>query len=362
MHAFSNNAVGTLLDPIAFSQSVSQLLLSPEHLALFAGVDPATGVIQAITLSDPTDPSVYEIVYATEKAGNALYVTRGKEGTVKRSWSVGTVVSARVTAGMLDSFEQKKSPDGRVTLGAGSAVHGTTGVAINASSDRSGLVAIGGYPAAPYHKRAPHDMSKNVLAYESVTVTQMLSIAGAPQWEAGLTAFGISPIAPTTPDGNQYVPVLDAFPTEQAFQLGATEPAWDATGDYTPFTAASEPGVSGKWARANLTEGLVQDFGGEISLLLTEVGFIVKYAVIGTTPPSVTIEGLDGAPLVLNQPLSSIGNSNAAIASQWHRFASLPNTAVRGLRFKVDSPGNSVSFAGRFYAKGIFLSQFQLRP
>lgn len=355
MHAFSNNAVGTLLDPIAFSQSASQLLLSPEHIALFADVDPATGVIQAITLSDPTDPSVYEIVYATEKAGDALLVTRGQEGTVKRSWDVGTVVSARVTAGMLDSFEQKKPPpDGRVALGAGSAVHGTTGVAINAASDSSGLVAIGGYPAVRFRTPEPRDMSKNVLAYEAVTTTAMLELvaSGLDAWEPGILVRESYPRGPSIPDGNQYVLTIDDFPAVHQFQTGATEPDWNTMGQYTEFTQASEPGVSGRWSRTNLAEGIVQEFGEYILLFPTEVGFISAWASPGSTTVHVTIEdATSGEPLVLNQPLTDILGRN-----HWHRFTSIPNKGLRSIRFKVVSSGDAAYIAGRFYAKGVFVS------
>ncbi|WP_087746273.1 MULTISPECIES: hypothetical protein [unclassified Acidovorax] len=355
MQAFSNNAVGTLLDPIAFSQSFSQLLLSPEHIALFADVDPATGLIQAITLSDPTDPSVYEIVYATEKAGNALFVTRGQEGTVKQSWGVGTVVSARITAGMLDSFEQKKPPpDGRVALGAGSAVHGASGVAINASSDRSGLVAIGGYPAVRFRTPEPRDMSKNVLAYEAVTTTAMLELvaSGLEAWEPGILVGESYPMGPTIPDGNQYVLTIDDFPAVSQVQSGATEPAWNTTGQYTEFTQASEPGVSGRWSRTNLAVGVVQEFGGSILLFPTEVGFISDSVSLGSTPVYVTIEdATSGESLVLNQPLTGILGNN-----HWHRFTSIPNKGLQSIRFKVVSSGDAVYVMGRFYAKGVFVS------
>lgn len=359
MHVFSNNAVGTLLDPISFSESVSPLMLSHEHAALFADVSPETGLIQAITLSDPADPGTYEIVYATEKfvgsTSTLLYVTRGQEGTVKQSWNDGTVVSARVTAGMLDSFEQKKPPpDGRVALGAGAAVHGASGVAINAVSDSSGLVAIGGYPAVRFRTPEPRDMSKNVLAYEAVTTTAMLELtaSGLRAWEPGILMSESYPKGPSTPDGNQYVLTIDDFPAVRRVQAGATEPAWNTTGQYTEFTQASEPGVSGRWSRANLAEGVVQEFGEAILLFPTEVGFISGGVSLGSTPVYVTIEdATSGEPLVLNQPLTDILGSG-----HWHRFTSIPNKGLQSIRFKVVSSGDAAYVMGRFYAKGVFVS------
>lgn len=367
MHVFSNNAVGTLREPIPFSESFSTLMISVEEGALFAALPSNSsegGPKQALTLTDPSEPDVYEIVYAVSRndysTGVNIRVERGQEGTTPRSWGTSTKVSARVTAGMLDSFMQKEPVDGRVALGAGAKVHGTSGVAINASVDRAGLVAIAGYPAVPYRIPEPRDMLKNVLAYEAVATTAVLELttAGADVWASGYNVTESYPYIPTTPDGNQYIATFDEFPAVTWVAAGATEPTWNTTGDYTEFTEASEPGVSGRWTRFNLTEGVVLDFGAELKLFPTELGVMVNWASLGTTPPSVTIEdAASGTPLVSNQPLTSITGG-----WQWHRFTSIPNRAVQSLRFKVVSPGDAAYLAGRFYVKGIFVSEYNPTP
>lgn len=361
MHVFSNNAVGTLREPIPFSESFSTLMMSVEEGALFAALPSASsegGPKQALTLTDPSEPDVYEIVYAVSRTDFPtsvnILVERGQEGTTPRSWGTNTKVSARVTAGMLDSFTQK-SPDGKVEIGEGARVLGETGVAINAISALPGEVAIAGYTSVFARIPEPRNALKNVPAYESVVCTHGLHLAsaGLMSWTPSYMVYDSNAWGPSTPDGNQYVPTFDGYPEVRQVRAGSVEPAWNTTAAHTEFTEASEPGVSGRWTRFNLTEGVVLDFGGRL-LLPTEVGFISIYYVPGTTPPSVTVEDADdGTPLVTNQPLAGLPLGENIVG--WCRFTSVPNKGFGKLRFKVDSPGDASVLLGAFYAKGVFV-------
>ncbi len=72
-------------------------------------------VATMLTLSDPANPDVFEIVEAYNFASTLADGTRsygveayrGTENTEQRDWPVGTLVQARITAGMLDNLEDE---------------------------------------------------------------------------------------------------------------------------------------------------------------------------------------------------------------------------------------------------------------
>ncbi|MEG2469134.1 MAG: hypothetical protein RSB86_17310 [Comamonas sp.] len=80
------------------------------------GAEISQAVEAVLTLSDPSNPDVFEIVEAysfasTLTGGSRSYgleVYRGIENTEQRDWPVGTLVQARITAGMLDNLEDEQ--------------------------------------------------------------------------------------------------------------------------------------------------------------------------------------------------------------------------------------------------------------
>ena len=65
---------------------------------------PAATEQMRLTLVDPNDPSSYEIVDVTTVASLVLTITRSIEGPAASAWPIGTIVSARLTAEMIDAM------------------------------------------------------------------------------------------------------------------------------------------------------------------------------------------------------------------------------------------------------------------
>ncbi len=75
-------------------------------------VTPAATQELRLTLVDPLDSTIYEIIKCTVVAGVVLTIARGQEGTTGLVWPIGTVISARLTAEMLDGMAAGFDNDG----------------------------------------------------------------------------------------------------------------------------------------------------------------------------------------------------------------------------------------------------------
>jgi len=139
-------------------------------------VTPAATEELRLTIVDPFDPDTYEIVKCTAVSGLDLTVTRGVEGTSGQVWASGAVVSARLTAEMLDGmaagfdnggdargFEavnlqpargastEVASGSGAIVIGRDTIASGLYSIAIGDHAESTGAsrtVALGGYSAA----------------------------------------------------------------------------------------------------------------------------------------------------------------------------------------------------------------------
>jgi len=141
-------------------------------------VTPAATEILYLTIVNPFDHTDYEIVQCTLVAGLIFTVTRGRESTTAKEWPIGSIVAARVTAGMLDEFPQgfdnggdakgfasvnlqpSRTSSDQVASGSQSIVAGyktkATGlydISIGSNSEAAGgaggrAIAIGGYSEA----------------------------------------------------------------------------------------------------------------------------------------------------------------------------------------------------------------------
>ena len=114
---FSNNARGVLAEGI--NRSSNEIILesgvesfsSPPNYASWLENG---GYFQRATIYNPDDPDRNEIVFITEvdKYSNTLFVNRiqeHKDGVGEPpSWPAGSIIEARVTAGMLKSISQGK--------------------------------------------------------------------------------------------------------------------------------------------------------------------------------------------------------------------------------------------------------------
>ena len=115
----------------------------------------ATEVLR-LTLVDPFDHTNFEIIQCTAVSELDLTITRGQEGTATKTWPVGTIVSMRATAEMLEemasgfdnggdtkgsgsvTLQPSRSSSSQVASGAGAIVVGRN---TTASADDS--IAIG---------------------------------------------------------------------------------------------------------------------------------------------------------------------------------------------------------------------------
>lgn len=118
---FSNNASGLMASGIAPTDTT--VTLQPGQGALFPAI--TAGQIAVVTFED-TSGNI-EIVHATGITSDTLTITRAQEGTTALSFSSGSRVELRVTAGILEALLQKTGGD---------TLSGTTNL--------SGILALGG--------------------------------------------------------------------------------------------------------------------------------------------------------------------------------------------------------------------------
>lgn len=97
---FANNAGSTLSVTANLSDTVLTLALNEG--ARFPS--PGAGESFMATIQSGAQ---FEIVECTSRTGDALTVVRAREGTSAQTWSTGSSVTMRVTAGTLDAMEQR---------------------------------------------------------------------------------------------------------------------------------------------------------------------------------------------------------------------------------------------------------------
>ena len=191
-HVFSNNAVTTLAAGI--SDSATTITLTSGTAFAGVGLD---RLVQALTITDPANVLPPEIVYATAIPGaEQRTVERGMDGTTAQTWGAGAIVSARVTAGMLDSFAQVT--DGALSLSA-SGKRGRNWLGDN-------VVQTGGFPVLQLVRSnlggSSNDADGN-LSREVVGGTLHLNLGTAATWASGETYDGHAVVVPPVPDSYQ---------------------------------------------------------------------------------------------------------------------------------------------------------------
>lgn len=103
-YTYLNNFQTTLLTTL----EVEQTILAVEDAAPLTVIP---GRIQLLTLQAPDAPEAVEIVRLVAREGVMLVVERAYEGSPRTTpWPIGTVVSARVTARMLDALQAAGRP------------------------------------------------------------------------------------------------------------------------------------------------------------------------------------------------------------------------------------------------------------
>jgi len=96
---FSNNAETLIAAPLLLTDLTVTLAVG--DAALFQTLN--VGESERAVLTDGVN---FEAVEITSWAGDVATITRGVEGTVQ-AWATGTVISSRITAGILQAMQQK---------------------------------------------------------------------------------------------------------------------------------------------------------------------------------------------------------------------------------------------------------------
>lgn len=379
-----NNAQALLTADLEGGSVTSWMAL--DHPERFGQVYPGRWVL--LTLSDAAGASV-EIVKVTALTDNAAQVERAQEGTTARAWPAGTVVQARLTAGMLDRFVVNGNPspwglalgttkenhsENSVVLGAYSEAPGPAGVAVGSSAWAHGshsvalgsAVAYGASSVALGEGAAWRDYSlgntcipcvprddwwagygaQYNLGGESVFASQYLDLGVPPVWTPDTDYLDGAVVRPSVDAGLQYTLWVEQFgrSASDVRRSGATEPEWPgAAGDGVLGDLAS-------WLAWSPLAGVTETFPPGMVFYPVELGFICfNYGAV-TAAPVVSIGTADSpALLVDSQPLDAITG-----AQQRHAFAGLRH-GVTDIKYTLIAPAAGGSFHGRFYAKGVFI-------
>lgn len=335
-HAFSNNAVTTLEEGV--SDSAITITLTSD--AAFASVG-SGGLVQAMTITDPAGVQSPEVVHATAIPGaGQRTVLRGQDGTTAQTWGAGAIVSARVTAGMLDSFAQVD--DGALSLSA-SGIRGRNWLGVNA-------VQTGGFPVLQLVRSdlgGSSDYADGNVSREVVGGTLHLNLGTVATWTSGANYGGHSVVVPPVPDSRQYCYEPSA---PSAASNTTTTPSFTPDGSCPALQGADEVG---KWVSINpaaLEHGISAVPGNKV-LVVTEVGFVCTSHGGGSAP--VVSIGADSSP---TRFASGVALSQITAARHVHRIpVSFGGAACEyKLTFSLVTP-SSGDFRGRFYWKGFFL-------
>lgn len=338
-HVFTNNAVTTLAAGITNS-ATTITLTSDSAFSSSIYDDP----IQVLTITDPAGVLAPEIVYATRRpTANQRTVVRACEDTTAQAWPSGAVVSARVTAGMLQSFAQM--------------VDGALSLSPNGPRGKNWLdqkaVQTGGFPVLQIGRSLP-DVDANTMdpnvSREIVGGTLPLDLGTVSTWVSDATYYPFAVVEPTTPNGKQY-----CFQPNSPSQTASTtaQPAFGTD----PIPALNGSTEVGTWIpidRTDLRQSGLDTMPANSALVVTEVGFYCTDYGAGSAPvvsigdsasatrfaSAVSLSQITGYGGVHRIPISTGG---ATIGSSGH------------LKFACVTP-SSGTFKGRFYWKGFMLA------
>lgn len=328
LYLFANNAETTLAVELDDTPGVTTMTVTEDDTdngtaAAFPEFTTDENAVLLATLTHASNAGLYEVIAIQARAGADFTVLRGVEGTVL-TWPVGTLISARATAGAMGALMQ---------------IDPATGAMGNYNG--TGKLQFSGWPTMQLF-RSPGLAAGSydpLVTPESWGGTIPVDLGTAVTWSTGNFSRG-SVVLPTTPDGKQYwLEIPDPADTTSA---DATEPTWGATA----------PSTNGIWHQT--AQPVDISSGNMLNALITEVGFIAhKYSA--STPASVSIgTNTDATRFVNNQSLSQITADGCV-----HRFPlssgglMVPNAG--SLKFKVETAAAGGRCLGRFYWRGIFI-------
>lgn len=285
MQLFINNWAATLTAP-ATSGDLT-LSVDPAQAALLTGL--GAGDYYVLTLAEVVDDAEtsWEIVKVTAVVGGVLTVERPVEGTTAAAWSVGASISARATAGTLETLRDSGGAEGASAYEVAVA-NGFVG------DEAAWLDSLQGAPGA--------DGSAGLSAYQVAVVNGFVgtelewleSLEGAPGADgadgAGLNIVGELPSSGDLPGagspGEGYIIAGDLWLWVDGAWLN-TGPIRGPQGEPGAAGADGEPGDPGPAGASAYQVAIANGFVG------TEAAWL---ASLQGAPGSDGVDGAPGAP------------------------------------------------------------------
>lgn len=363
---FSNNSASTLR--VGIGASDTKIALQIGDFWKFNGqISSNKGAAQPLTLLDPVT-GVMEVVYGVDRDWwgtppdpDAITVLRAQEGTAARAWPAGTVVEARLTAGMMGRMCQNAAAGyGALSISRdifypNAFNYGSVGIDASVYASRGWVIK-----GVPHIGRDDWNYGSGFDWYngpDTTCTTPFVDLGSGVPWQANATYLDGAVVVPTTPNGMQYHLWRDAYDmaaSATSVTVDATEPEWPAA-DGDSVTAAESP-VYADWICVDVaTNGFSIDIPSDFVFYPAEIGFICFNYSNVTAPPSISVGTTEDATLFLNnQALGQIDGPR-----QRQGFTGFKHGVSTAMKFKASTPaaGTNSQFHGRFYIKGTFVQK-----
>lgn len=350
---FFNNASSTLAAEL--SSSGTSLVLQSGGGSLFGPL--SGGNFGVITVTDGT---LYEIIKYTAVSGDTLTIERAQEGTPARTWSVGSLVEGRITAGMLSGFgggggglTNNATGTNALALGSGATAEGTEAIIVGVGSSASGANTVG--------------LGSGV----SLSVDYGIAMGYGSSVYAGTEGIAIGPYAFTGGDGGVALGRSAGAVANKSTALGyqamaQTErtlcfggaPILQATRGGTPDPMVHYSGAECIIMSDNIDlKGTPADDIFALTLPDTCRFYVDEVGIIIVTYWNVAAEasvsfGVTGS----SEGLVATTALNAPARFARHRFTSVLNTnGIASLTCSLKSAGAGDYYLGRAYFKGLLV-------
>lgn len=363
-HLFTNNAESLTASALTMSAGTSTVSVMSGEGDLFA--NPDVDGFQMLTIGAGDGP--FEIVKMTARTGDVLTIKRRQESAHFQAWPSGTVISARITAGMLgDMVQSGPSPaekSGAITPTSQAWARGSTAIGAGAVAEVENGWKIRGLPVIP-HDHDLYDMGGMGNGGVEAVITSPFVDLGEPRtWAATTYVVDGEIVRPTTPNGYQYrVVVLSRLTTEAPSRLTTGAPAGSTQTDADEpifgttvgeFTASADG--THKFLCQKPSEGFALNLPGVF--FPSEVGFICYTSDRSgiTTKPSISVgtSGADGTITIMpTTQLTQIPSNNRLAAI--HRESPTSDVAAQDLLLRLEVAAAGGRYVGRFFLRGLLI-------
>jgi len=234
---FKNNTTGTLA--VQLNAGATTCTLYTGHTFIDPGSDWYLATLVGVTGTTETS---WEIVKVTNVATNTLTIERAQESTSDATWSVGTRIEARLTAGATESKANLGAAAYKaVGTGSGDVAAGNRGVTNGDSHDHNGgdggQIAYSSLSGLPTLGTAAAAATTDFAAASHNQAETTITFTDVSTGNASTTAHGFAPKATAPASGLRSVLAIDNGETVRSDKalFDATNPA--ALGTASPGTA-----------------------------------------------------------------------------------------------------------------------------